>query len=134
MRDASSQAIHDDMIARLVEDLEQKGYTDIRADHIEDYEERRPEKIYSEMAEIFLTPDVTASRGDRCFFFEVETEDSLQVPMTREEIRTFAVNAAEHGCLLYLVVPSELQGTARTVLEGLEEKNHRQTFVLPLDG
>lgn len=133
MRDASSQAIHDHMIARLVEDLEQKGYTDIRADHIDGYEERRPEKVYSDAAEVFLTPDVTASRGDRCFLFEVETEDSLQVPMTREEIRTFAVNAAEHGCLLYLVVSSERQDAAHELLEGLEEKNHRLTFVLPLD-
>jgi len=132
MRSLENRKCHDTLIQRLVDDLQGKGYQDIRADHLPAFAERRPERFYSSAAEFFFSPDVTAWRQGRECLFEVETEDSLRFTRTREELRTFSVIARERGSLVYLVVPSELDAEARELLEGLENKNHRQTFVLSI--
>jgi len=132
VRSLENRKCHDGLIQRLVDDLREKGYQDIRVDHLPEFEDRRPERLYSSAAEFFFTPDVTATRQGRECLFEVETEDSLCFALTQEELRTFSVIARERGSLVYLVVPSHLDAEARALLEGLENKNHRQTFVLPM--
>lgn len=133
MRDAISQKIHDAMISRLAGDLKQRGYGNLRADHIRGYIDARPERVYCQVAETWLCPDLTAEKDGRQVIFEVETEDSIDSPVTKREISTFAAHAAENDCLFYLVVPDNEENRAQALLQGLGKVNPRKAFVLGLD-
>ncbi|NIQ95159.1 MAG: hypothetical protein GWO11_05760 [Desulfuromonadales bacterium] len=65
--------------------------------------------------------------------FEVETEDSIDSPVTAREVSTFAAYAAENGCYFYLVVPSAEESRAQDLLQDAEKANPRKTFVLGID-
>ncbi len=133
MRSAASQNIHDAMIARLATDLKQREYQNLRADHVEEYREARPERIYCQAADAWLMPDLTADKAGERVIFEVETEDSIDSPVTAREVSTFAAYAAENGCYFYLVVPSAEESRAQDLLQDAEKANPRKTFVLGID-
>ena len=133
MRTDVSQRNHDALIARLVNELEEKGYTDIRADHLAGYEDRRPDKIYSDEDEMYFTPDVSARRGIRRCYFEVETGDSLNRKVTDTELRAFAGLARLYGDIVYLVVPQSLCRAAQSLSRKIKETEYREFFVICLD-
>lgn len=132
VRSSSEDLQHTRLIEALVESLQQRDYVAIKAEHIPSFADRRPEPIYSTIHDHYFIPDVVAEKDGRQVLFEVETSGSLDAPSTRAELATFAIHAAEHDMLYYLVVPEEIRKRAEMALEMIEERKQRATFVLSM--
>lgn len=96
-----SQADHDRMIRDVVAFLQEKGYTEIRAD-LPDFQ--RPEEVVWRTSGRGQVPDVSA-RSDRFIVVEVETEDTIDEPHSAEQWRLFSEHARENRGEFFVVVP-----------------------------
>ena len=132
MRSSIEAQQHLTLINALVENLQQRGYESIRAEHLDHFEALRPESIYSEEYGHYFIPDVIAEKGGRKVLFEVETSGSLDVPSAQAELKTFAIYAAENNMLYYLVVPDGVRKKAEATLEMIPERRQRDSFVLSM--
>ena len=132
IRSSQEEKQHVRLIVELVDSLQQRGYESIRAEHVEGFEDLRPQPIYSEKHDHYFTPDVSAKKDGKSVIFEVETAGSLDAPSSRAEQKTFASFAAKNEVLYYLAVPEDIRRRAEAVLAMIEEKRQRATFVLSL--
>jgi len=130
IRSPENQAAHDAMIRRLVDNLIGKGYREVRAVMLPEFAELRPVKIYSDEAEMFFCPDVTAEHNGHMMIFEVETVDSILAPSTHAELRAFAAYAANHQAAFYLVMSEQDRALADATLSGIESRDQRRSFTL----
>ncbi len=101
-RSQQSQAFHDKMIKRLADSLISKKFRDVRADH-PDFPEK-PAPIVTDGFPLRHVPDVTA-RGIQMVIFEVETDETINDPHTREEWEIFSSYAQRNGAEFWVVVP-----------------------------
>jgi Holliday junction resolvase len=129
-RNTASQYKHDAIVRRLFDELFAKGYENVRAAHLELAEDSEPEKIYCEKAEIFFCPDLYAEKDGCIYFFEVETEDSIEFATTRAELECIAMYAKTRGGYFYVVVPEKIRETTKSILDTLAERDQRKTFIL----
>ena len=132
LRSSENQVVHDELIRKLVDNLIGKGYQDIRAAVLPEFSEMRPEKIYSDEAEMYFSPDVMAYHNGHQMLFEVETVDSILAPSTRVELRTFASYAAEQKAAFYLVMPEQDKTLAHATLAEIENRDLRRSFALTI--
>jgi Holliday junction resolvase len=123
---------HDEMIRTLVRDLEDKGFKNIRASHIDEYEGRRPEKITLLGSRQGYVPDIFATRDGLGYIFEVETPDSIGGPNAEEEFKVLAASAEAEGSYVYLVVPQECKAAAEFLIRKLGFTRRPETFILTL--
>jgi hypothetical protein len=130
LRNAASQQFHDQMVCQLFNELDRKGYERISPAHGKCSAEGEAEKVYSEKAEMFFSPDIYAEKDGVAYYFEVETEDSLLSAVTRVEIECFLARAKSVGGYFYLVVPEGAREKAAGLLRGIEEKNVHKAFIL----
>ncbi|MEJ2698542.1 MAG: hypothetical protein P8Z70_02615 [Desulfuromonadales bacterium] len=126
------QNFHDEMIRTLVRDLEEKGFNDIRASHIDEYEGRRPQKITLLGSLQGYVPDIYATKDGLGYIFEVETPDSIGGINAEEEIKVLAASAEAEGSYLYLVVPQECKAAAEYLIRKLGFTRRPETFILAL--
>jgi hypothetical protein len=129
-RNTASQSRHDAIVRRFFDELCAKGYENVRAAHLELAEGREPEKIYCEKAEIYFCPDLSAEKDEVSYFFEVETEDSIEYATTRAELECIAMYAKIHGGYFYVVVPETIRETTKAILDSIAERDQRNTFIL----
>jgi len=120
------------MVQNLFLDLCAKGYEQVSSTHAVMAEAAKPQKFYSETAEMFFCPDVSAEKEGVPVYFEVETEDSLDSAMTRAEIECFLSHAKKVGAYFYLVVPLPVRERAVSLLREFENKDNHRVFVLTL--
>jgi hypothetical protein len=132
IRSPENQLAHDRMILELVNNLIGKGYQEIRAAILPEFTDLRPEKIYSDEAEMFFTPDVTALHNGRLMVFEVETVDSVLTPSTQAELRTLASFASENQGTFYLVMSEDDRDLATATLEEIDNRDMRSSFTISL--
>lgn len=132
IRSSLEEQQHNSLIEALVESLQQRGYEEIKAEHLPAFVGNRPAPIYAEEHDHYFTPDVVAEKDGRQVLFEVETSGSLDAPSTQIELRTFAAHSAANDMLYYLVVPEEIRKRAEMALELIEERKQRATFVLSM--
>ncbi len=126
------QNFHDEMIRTLVRDLEEKGFNDIRASHIDEYEDRRPKKINLLGSLQGYVPDIFATKDGLGYIFEVETPDSIGGINAEEEIKVLAASAEAEGSYLYLVVPQDCRAAAEYLIRKLGFTRRPETFILSL--
>ena len=105
-----SQSLHDSMIKQLAEHLIGKKFRDVRADHPDFCD--KPAPIPGEIDTLGLVPDVTAT-GIQMVLFEVETDDSLNDPHTKEQWELFSSYADQHMADFWIVVPKGKKEEAR---------------------
>jgi Holliday junction resolvase len=129
-RQAKNQRYHDEMIRNLVQNLGEKGFTDIRASHIEEYVDHRPEKIALDGVPREYGPDIFAVRDGIRYIFEVETPDSIGGANAAEEFRVLATRAAEKDNYVYVVVPPECRAAAEWMIRKLDLTRRPETFIL----
>lgn len=129
-RQEKNQRYHDEMIRNLVRNLGEKGFTDIRASHIEEYEGSRPEKISMKGIPQEYVPDIFAVKDGICYLFEVETPDSIGGTNAAEEFMVLAAQAMEEDNYLYVVVPDECRAAAEFMIRKLDFTRRPETFIL----
>jgi hypothetical protein len=110
-RDHVEESMHFLMINVLVDSFETGGFT-VRADHVGGLRPR-PEAIGG------FTPDIEARRGDDVRLVEVETQATLELPRTREQI---AHLSGQVHARCYLAVPFDCIERARKLRECAEAK------------
>jgi len=132
IRNPESQLHHDHMIRQLVDNLIGKGYQEIRAAVLPEFTDMRPLRLYSDEAEMYFSPDVTALHNDNLMLFEVETGDSIFAPSTQVELRTFASYAAENQASFYLVMSEQDRTLADATLEEIETRDLRRSFTITI--
>ena len=132
MRSLSNQRQHDTMVPALFQDLLAKGYEKVASDQGAEFTVARPEKLYSERAEMFFCPDVCAEKDGNTVYFEVETEDSIGSAITRAEIECFLAHAQKNRGYFYLVVPQPVKEKAASLLREFDHKDNHRAFVLTL--
>jgi hypothetical protein len=64
-------------------------------------------------------PDIQARSGDRLFLYEVETDEGLGEPETRDRLEVLANAAAKANGQFFLVVPEDLRDSAQRLLHEL---------------
>lgn len=131
-RRAKSQKFHDEMIRNLVRNLGEKGFSDIRAAHIEEYEENRPARVSMEGVCQEYVPDIFAVKDGIRYIFEVETSDSIGGANAAEEFKVLATRAAEEDSYLYVVVPRDCRAAAEFLIRKLDLTSRPETFILTL--
>ncbi|MCM2359815.1 MAG: hypothetical protein NDI77_16815 [Geobacteraceae bacterium] len=116
-----SQSSHDRMIKQLAEQLISKKFRDVRADH-PDFPEK-PARITMRKTGSGQVPDVTAT-GIQMVLFEVETDDTIHDPHTKEQWELFASYADRHMADFWVVVPkaSRDEAVERMTKLGLNAK------------
>ena len=97
-----SQLLHDRMIKQLADHLVTKKFRDVRADH-PDFPEK-PAPIRVNGFAFCRIPDVTAM-GIQMVLFEVETNETINDPHTREQWELFSSYAHQNGAEFWVVVP-----------------------------
>lgn len=132
MRSSLSQKQHDVMVHRLFLDLCAKGYEDVIPAHGNMQAAAQGEKLYSEQAEMYFCPDICAKKAGTAVYFEVETEDSIDAPITRAELECFLSHARKMRGYFYLVVPCAIRDKATALLREIDDKDIRRAFVLPV--
>ena len=98
---------HDYILKSFSGILRTKKYKNIKAD-IEGFE--RPHKLYWENSEIGYTLDITAIydkiySSTEVYVFEVETEDSIDDPHTKDKCQIFATYGKEFQRRFIVIVP-----------------------------
>jgi hypothetical protein len=116
VRSPTSQLFHDKMIKQLADSLVSKKFRDVKADH-PDYLDK-PAPIVVDSFSAFHIPDVTAM-GIQMVLFEVETDDTIHDPHTREQWELFASYADSNRAEFWIVVPKASMDDARTRLADL---------------
>lgn len=109
-RPLQSQSDHDSMIRRLAEYLIGKNFLDVRAD-LPDFP-HKPALIATRKTHPGQVPDVTAN-GIQMVLFEVETDDTIHDPHTKEQWELFASYADRHMADFWVVVPKAKKDEAR---------------------
>lgn len=120
-RAGPSQAFHDKMIKLLADSLIGKKFRDVRADH-PDFPEK-PAPIAVNGSAFCRVPDVTAL-GIQMVLFEVETDETINDPHTREQWELFSSYAHQNGAEFWVVVPkASMEDADRRLVElGLAAK------------
>lgn len=109
-RSPQSQTIHDEMVKKLANQLVSKKFRNVKADHPDFFE--RPARITQDRDPSGQTPDVTAT-GIQLVLFEVETDDTIHDPHTKDQWELFASHAERHMAEFWIVVPKSRTGDAR---------------------
>ena len=115
-RSYPSQSLHDGMIKQLAEHLVGKKFRDVRADHPEFCD--KPAAIAGQDDTPGLIPDVTAT-GVQMVLFEVETDDSINDPHTKEQWERFSSYADKNMADFWIVVPKANKDEARERVSSL---------------
>ncbi len=120
-RSQQSQAFHDKMIRQLADSLIGKKFRDVRAD-LPGFPAKPAPIAMTERASCHV-PDVTAM-GIQMVLFEVETDETINDPHTREQWESFAAYALRNGAEFWVVVPKASMDDARSRLAtlGLQAK------------
>lgn len=132
IRSPENQLAHDQLIRRLVDNLIGKGYQEIRATNLPEFCDLRPTKIFSDEAEMFFCPDVTALHNGQLMIFEVETADSILAPTTHAELRAFASYASDNRAAFYLVMSEQDRLLADATLAEIDARDLRRSFALSM--
>ncbi len=111
-----SQTLHDRMIKQLADHLVSKKFRDVRADHPDFCD--KPALISGQDGTSGLVPDVTAT-GIQMVLFEVETDDSINDPHTKEQWELFSSYADLHMADFWIVVPKAKKDEARDRVSSL---------------
>lgn len=108
-RSPHSQSIHDDMVKQLADHLVSKKFRNVKADH-PDFSEK-PARICLDRHPSGQIPDVTAI-GIQLVLFEVETDDTIYDPHTKDQWELFATHAERNMADFWIVVPKARTGAA----------------------
>lgn len=111
-----NQGSHDSMVQTVANYLEEKNYSNIRAD-ISGYDQ--PEKICWKNNGCHI-PDATGEANSVMHIWEVETEDSIFDDHTEDQWKLFAAYAAQFKSVFHVVVPKGFESDARDRLNELE--------------
>lgn len=108
----------------LIDRLKRRGFVDIRASVLEEYQENRPPVIFWENSDQAFTPEATARKNDIDFLFAVETADSLRTQEAAERIALFAAYAGTYHRHFCLVVPEPALPEALALVResGMDER------------
>lgn len=110
---------HRDMVLSVVHDLEARGFQAIAA-HLDNESYPDTDRYAKLTGERWFHPDVQArSQDNRLFVYEVETEESLDAPETREKIEVLTNAAVKANGKFYLVVPQPLFDSAQRLLRDM---------------
>ena len=115
-RSSQSQSFHDKMIKQLADSLISKKFHNVKADH-PDFPEK-PSPIAMEAFPSFHIPDVTAM-GIQMVLFEVETDDTINDPHTKEQWELFSSYATRNRAEFWVVVPKASMDDAEKRLSNL---------------
>lgn len=108
--------LHGDMVRAVVNDLQQRGFQAIAA-HLEGEDLPDTDRYIRISTQDWFQPDVQARNQDnRLFIYEVETEESLEAPETREKIEVLTNAAVKANGQFFLVVPEQLRDGAQRML------------------
>lgn len=129
-RNIANQEIHDKIISHLFKELCTKGYENVFASHIELPEDKIPKIIFSENSKMTFCPDLYAEKDGALYLFEVETEDSIGWSLTKAEFECFAQHAKKCEGYFYVVVPEMIREKAESILNEIDLRNRRKTFIL----
>lgn len=110
-RDHVEESMHFLMINVLVDSFENEGFT-VRADHVGGLRPR-PAQVGC------FVPDIEARRGEDLCLVEVETQTTLDLPRTREQIEELS---RQTNARCFLAVPFDSIERARQMRECLEAK------------
>lgn len=122
---------HDEIIRKVAENLEQKGYQDIRAAHQSGSEWPVPEEVFAADGSRRMRPDLTARRGDSSFYFEIETIDSITSRQTCVEVEILSELArSRENHFFFLIVPESCKHLSLFILRKLNVAPGGRTFVL----
>ncbi len=112
----ASQWQHDCMVRQAATHLQRRFYRKIRAD-LSGFP--RPAPVAPAAPEEVATPDLTAE-GRQSHVFEVETDDTILHPHTRQQWPLLAAHAARVGAQFWVVVPPGSRAKAEQRLQELE--------------
>jgi hypothetical protein len=98
------------MVKQLADQLVSKKFRNVKADH-PDFSEK-PALITQDRHPSGQIPDVTAT-GIQLVLFEVETDDTIHDPHTKDQWELFASHAERHSADFWIVVPKSRLGDAR---------------------
>ncbi len=115
-RSPQSQSCHDLMVRQLAEHLASKKFRDVRAD-LPEFPDKPP-LITRRNSSAGQIPDVTAN-GIQMVLFEVETDDSIHDPHTKEQWKLFASYANSHMADFWVVAPKGKKDEAQKRVEML---------------
>jgi hypothetical protein len=108
-----------ELIHSIVNDLQARGFRAIQAEGLEEEGLPGTDGYFQISTRRWYHPDIQARSGDRLFLYEVETEEGLDRPETRDRLEVLANAAAKANGHFFLVVPEELQDSAQRLLHEL---------------
>lgn len=105
-----------ELVHTIVNDLQTRGFRDIQAEGLEAEGLPGTDGYFQISTRRWFHPDIQARSGDRLFVYEIETEEGLDRPESRERIEVLANAASKANGKFFLVVPEELQDGAQRLL------------------
>jgi hypothetical protein len=106
---------HDRLIELAIRDMQQKGMTRIKADHLPGY--TRPDAIQN------YIPDATAYHGSQKVVVEAESREGLDLTHTSEQLSAFCSAAQSKGGYFIVVVNAADERSARLLLDSVGANN-----------
>ncbi len=107
-RDHQEESLHYLMINVLVDSLEKEGFT-VNADHVGGLR-KKPASVGG------FTPDIEARRGEDLRLIEVETESTIDLPETQEQLTHLSAGRGT----AYLAIPFDCIEGARRLRQELD--------------
>jgi len=101
--------------------LEEEGYGNICSTALPDYE--NPDPIYWAQTEKEIVPDLEAVKEGVKFLFDIETEKTIDRSETEGPLKLLSAYAGQNGHRLCLVVPTDRELAAETLLKKLHIEN-----------
>lgn len=108
------------LLELLAATLSKRGYSDIRASHLGEFEGRRPPLIHWADTDVGYRPDLTARRNASQMLFQIESASTLGREETLRKIELFSRYALHYRRHFCLIVPSEDEEDARAIFRDLE--------------
>lgn len=117
MTKRTDQAEHERMVYATTIRLDSEGFSNVKAD-VKGYE--KPDKVWWESTNHeFHVPDLTASKNSTSYYFEVETGDTIFIPESSRQWKTFSNHATHINGMFILVVPERYLDEAKEQVNNL---------------
>ncbi|MBE0595765.1 MAG: hypothetical protein IH614_00685 [Desulfuromonadales bacterium] len=107
---------HREMVQTIVDDLQTRNFRAIAADALREQGLAETDGYFQISSQRWYHPDIQARSGDRLFIYEVETEETFDLPETRDKLEVLANAASKANGRFFLVVPERLQDSAHRLL------------------
>ncbi len=125
------QKDREELIRKLMQVLDKRGYSDIRASRLEEFAGNRPVIIYWENSDEGFMPDIMARKNRTDYLFQVETADTLRSQIAGRQIALFSAYARHYRKQFCLAVPQPCRAEAREIMRRLQV-DEQFTYLLEL--